>query len=66
MECEFYFIKKIFIYLAAPGLSFLYAKSNSLTKDRTQGPCIGSMESSHLAKEVPGMWILNLKNVGQE
>ena len=42
--CGLFFFKKIFIYLAAPGLSSSIG-SNSLTRNQTRAPCIGNMES---------------------
>jgi len=46
------FLKKLFIYLARPGLScslgifyVLACGSSSQTRDRTQAPCIGHTES---------------------
>ena len=38
-----YLFHLLFIYLAAPDLSY---NMRSLTRDRTQVPCIGSAESS--------------------
>ena len=36
----------IFIYLAAPGLSFIWHLGSSpLTRDGTPAPCVGSVES---------------------
>ena len=59
--CSFFFKNYLFIYLVALGLSCgkegslvvaggllscsMYVGSSSLTRDQTQAPCIGSMES---------------------
>ena len=35
----------VFIYLAVPGFSLQHVGSSPLTRDRIQGPCMGSLES---------------------
>ena len=60
----FFFNIYVFIYLVAPGLSCgmwtlscgMHVGSNSLTRDRTQGPCIESVESYPLCHQENPSW----------
>ena len=65
-DCHFLslFLKKyLFVYLAVPGLSYSmwnlwlqHVGSSSLTRDRTQAPCIGVWSLRHwTTREVPDL-----------